>query len=165
MLSRKTSLVIAIVILVVFAGLVYTTVEKSTGAISTNVALSTGYLKVENNTKPIYFITNNTSYIEFNMTVLTTASQIYVYDISPLNNTSYVWTNLTSLGKQNYELLNITNGTTVTVNLTLNQAAVEKMAPFDPFTHSGIYVVKIIVISSQGDATGFGFGLAKSSYP
>ena len=87
---------------------------------------------------------------------------MYVYDISPLNNTSANWVNITYMnGTNNYEHVTITaNGTLVQLNLTVNQSAVSQMKMSDPLAGEFYpYIVQIIVISGNDNAGGFGFAL------
>lgn len=164
-MNSKVSVVIAVVVLVIFSYITYFTINNSSASVSGSSTPTQGYLKVVNDTQQLYMVTNTTESIQFNMTVYTSASSVYVYDISPLNNSSAVWVNLTSLGPDNYEQYSVHNGSTITINLSLNSSAVSLMKPFNPYELSGIYPVTIIVISSNDGVTGFGFGLAKMPLP
>lgn len=160
-MKTKGSLVIAVAVLIVFSYLAYSTIEKSTSNVSGSTTVTEGYLSVVNDTQKLYFVSNETTYVQFNMTVYTSAPSVYIYDISPLNNTSAVWVNLTSLGAKNYEQVDVQNGSVVSVNLSLNSTAVGEMKPFNPITMSGVYSVAIIVISSNDGVAAFGFGVGK----
>lgn len=160
-MNSKVSAVIAVVVLVVFSFIAYSIIDHSSASVSTNSTPTQGYLAVVNDTQQLYFVSNTTESLQFNITVYTTATTIYVYDISPLNNTSAVWVNLTSLGPDNYKQYNVQNGTTLTLNLTLNQSAISLMKPFNPYAMTGIYPVGIIIIGSNDGVADFGFGLAK----
>ncbi len=160
-MNSKSSMAIAVVVLVVFSIITYSVIAESNSSGSNTSSFKQGYLKVSNDTKQLYYLSNTTQSIQFNITVYTTTTSIFVYDISPLNNSSAVWTNITTLGPDNYGKYPVQNGTTLTLNLTVNQSAVSRMQPFNPITMTGIYTVSIIVIGSNDGVAGFGFGLVK----
>ena len=105
MMSKSISMTIAVVVLLVFAGMTYFTIEKT----SANVSLSEkGYLNVtlldingkqvnsspESKMAPIY---NSNDTITTELMVITNSTSIYLFDVSPLNNTTNTWTNTTEI--------------------------------------------------------------------
>ncbi len=161
MISLKAGIAVSIAALIVFGGVAYFTLAAPPPSLSLS---STGYFSVDNHTADAYFITNTTTSLDINFTAYSNVIPIsmYVYDISPVNNTSAVWTNITTLdGTANYmQITMTTNGTLEQLNLSINQAAVSQMALSDPAT--GIlhpYVVEIIIISANDNSAGFGFAL------
>ena len=161
MISLKAGIAISVAALIVFGGVAYFTLNASTPSLTLS---STGYFSIDNHTSKEYFVSNATSELNINFTVYSNILPIdmYVYDISPLNNTSANWVNITSMnGTNNYEHLTITaNGTLVQLNLTVNQSAVSQMKMSDPLAGEFYpYIVQIIVISGNDNAGGFGFAL------
>ena len=161
MISLKAGIAISVAALIVFGGVAYLTLNASTPSLTLT---STGYFSIDNHTSKEYFVNNASSVLNVNFTVYsnTFPIDIYVYDISPLNNTSANWVNITSMnGTNNYEHVTITsNGTLVQLNLTVNQSAVSHMKVSDPFAGELYpYIVQIIVISGNDNAGGFGFAL------
>jgi hypothetical protein len=161
MISLKAGIAISVAALIVFGGVAYFTLNAGTPSLTLS---STGYFSVDNHTSKEYFVSNATSELNINFTVYSNVLPIdvYVYDISPLNNTSANWVNLTSMnGTNNYEHVTITaNGTIVQLNLTVNQSAVSQMKMSDPLAGEFYpYIVQIIVISGNDNAGGFGFAL------
>ena len=161
MISLKAGIAISVAALIVFGGVAYFTLNASTPSLTLS---STGYFSVDNHTSKEYFVSNATSELNINFTVYSNVLPIdmFIYDISPLNNTSASWVNITSMnGTNNYEHVTITaNGTIVQLNLTLNQSAVSQMKMSDPLAGEFYpYIVQIIVISGNDNAGGFGFAL------
>lgn len=173
MISGKLSVLFAVIILVAFGTMAYVTIEKSSSDANLSGASLGGYIKVVNDTSPVYYITNGTTELKINFTLQSNSPTVYVYDISPLsNNTSSPLNALnitefnTSLFPYNYmKITNATNSTTtVTINLFLNSTVVSKMEsttnPRDPV----VYIVRIVLINGKDAASGFGFGLIKLPY-
>ena len=161
MISLKAGIAISVAALIVFGGVAYFTLNASTPSLTLS---STGYFSVDNHTSKEYFVSNATSELNINFTVYSNVLPIdmFIYDISPLNNTSASWVNITSMnGTNNYEHVTITaNGTIVQLNLTVNQSAVSQMKMSDPLAGEFYpYIVQIIVISGNDNAGGFGFAL------
>ncbi|MCL4451617.1 MAG: hypothetical protein M1327_03205 [Candidatus Thermoplasmatota archaeon] len=161
MISLKAGIAISIAALIVFGGVAFFTLNASTPSLSLK---SVGYFSIDNNTSKEYFVSNTTSTLSLNFTVYSSVlpMDMYVYDISPINNTSANWVNITSLnGSQNYDHVTISsNGTLVELNLTLNQTAISQMRISNPVSGQFYpYVVQIIVISGNDNAAGFGFAL------
>lgn len=105
MMSKSISMTIAVVVLLVFAGMTYFTLEKT----SANVSLSEkGYLNVtlldingkqvnsspESKMTPVF---NSNDTITTELMVVTNSTSIYLFDVSPLNNTTNTWTNTTEI--------------------------------------------------------------------
>ena len=105
MMSKSISMTIAVVVLLVFAGMTYFTIEKT----SANVSLSEkGYLNVtlldingkqvnsspESKMTPVF---NSNDTITTELMVITNSTSIYLFDVSPLNNTTNTWTNTTEI--------------------------------------------------------------------
>lgn len=171
MLSKKTSLAIGVIILVVFGSIAYVTIQKSSSSSSLSGLSSQGYLKVQNGTglDPVYYVNNSSTSISFNFTIYTNSPVVYIYDISPLNsshNSSLNNVNLTSFNETqypyNYILKNsTTNGTLIHMTLELNPEAIHLMKyttnPNDP----NVYVVKIVIINGKDGDSGFGFGVIR----
>jgi hypothetical protein len=170
MISGKLSVLFAVIILVAFGTMAYVTIEKSSSDANLSGASLGGYIKVVNETKPFYTITNETKEISINFTLQSNSPAVYVYDIDPLsNNTSSPLNSLnitefnTSLYPYNYmEITNTTNSTTsMTINLYFNSTVVSMMNlttnPRDP----AVYIVKIVLINGKDAAAGFGFGLIR----
>jgi hypothetical protein len=163
MISLKAGIAVSIAALIVFGGVAYLTLNASTPSLSLK---PTGYFSVDNHTAKEYFVNSSTQEIDINFTVYSNVVPIdaYIYDISPINNTSAIWTNITSLnGTNNYDHITIAaNGTIVYLQLTVNQSAVSRMKASDPLTGAFYpYIVQIIVISSNDNAGGFGFALLR----
>ncbi|WP_188680208.1 hypothetical protein [Thermogymnomonas acidicola] len=173
MISPKVSVVIAVVAILIFGGLTYTVAKEASSSTSISIS-SSGVLsitpeltpdsvyKVNSTTElPVYYVLPGMQYIWLNFTMNSTAPTVYVYDISPLNNTSTSWVNLTYFNKTEYPYNYITisnaNGTGIKVShrLYINESAYGMMKPDTP------YVVRIILISSQDKATGLGLILIK----
>lgn len=161
MISLKAGIAISIAALIVFGGVAFFTLNASSPSLSLK---SVGYFSIENNTSKEYFISNSSSTLSINFTAYSNVlpMDMYVYDISPINNTSANWVNITSLnGSQNYDHVTInSNGTQVELNLTLNQTAISQMKISNPLADQFYpYIVQIIVISGNDNAAGFGFAL------
>lgn len=173
MISGKLSVLFAVIILVAFGTMAYVTIEKSSSDANLSGAALGGYIKVVNDTRPAYFITNATRELSINITLQSNSPTVYVYDIAPLsNNTSSPLNALnitefnTSQFPYNYmEITNATNSTTtVTLNLFLNSSVVSKMELTTNPANPAVYVVKIVLINGKDAAAGFGFGLVKVPY-
>jgi len=163
MISLKAGIAISVAALIMFGSVAYFTLDASTPSLTLS---STGFFSIHNNTSKEYFVSNSTSELSINFTVYSNVlpTDIYVYDISPINNTSTKWVNITSLnGLNNFEHVTITsNGTLVELNLTVNQSAVSQMKLSDPLAGQFYpYIVQIIVISGNDNAGGFGFALLR----
>ena len=161
MISLKAGIAISIAVIVVFGGIAFFTLNASTPSLSLQ---STGYFSVDNHTEKAYFLNNTSSTLNINFTVYSSVVPIdmYVYDISPVNNTSATCTNITSIGgSYNYEHVNMnSNGTVFDLNMTVNQAAISLMKVSGPLNGTLYpYLVKIIIVSGNDNAAGFGFAL------
>ncbi len=173
MLSSKASISIGIVILILFSGVAYETIEHSSS--STTVSVSPGFLNVTpelspsinftnpatNVTYPLFYLLPTTQYIYLNFSMKSSSSTVYLYDISPLNNTTSVWLNLTSFNQTEYphNFVTISNASSTLKSyshkLYINKTAYEKMNPTISMYHPEIYHALIILISSNGNSTGF----------
>lgn len=166
MLGKTGAIAVAVVAIVLFAGMTYFTLEKSKPNLN---LVSAGYMSVRNDTQSVYFVSTATKQIQLNFTIFSSVvpTSVFMFDISPLNNSSAVttWQNLTYLGQNgaNYEKLSVTaNGTAFSVALMLNDSAVGLMKISNPANGTFYpYVVKIIFISSGINFGGFGLALVR----
>ncbi len=162
MLGRKSAFAIAIVSTVLLAGISYGLIFDT----PTNITgTQTGYLEVVNHTKSMYIITNSTQDLEINLTVYTSSSPIFVFDVSPLNNSSAIWQNISYFNYSgNYIQENVGNGSSISFQLFFNTSVVSQMK-ISNFTLGEIhpYIVKIIVLNENGGFGYFFFALARSS--
>ncbi|BAB60331.1 TVG1219474 [Thermoplasma volcanium GSS1] len=160
MLSRNATVAISVIVLIVFAGVAYEVIHNSSstsetlkisGNIKVKPDLKPSLTKTVNNTTyPIYLVSQNTNYIYLNFTLNSTSNTVYVYDISPLNSSTYSWTNLTFFnGTGNYvELANVSSvPINYSLKLYINKEAIPMMKPDIP------YDVVILFISDQGVST------------
>ena len=171
MLSKKTSLVLGVIILVVFGSIAYVTIERSSSDSSLSGLSTQGYLKIQNGSglSPVYYVNNSSTSISFNFTLYTNSPVVYMYDISPLNsshNSSLNSVNLTSFNTSdypyNYILQNNTaNGTLVHMTLELNSNAIHLMKYTTNPDNPQVYVVKIVIINGKDGDSGFGFGVIR----
>jgi uncharacterized protein (UPF0333 family) len=170
MISGKLSVLFAVIILVAFGTMAYVTIEKSSSDANLSGAALGGYIKVVNDTRPAYFITNATRELSINFTLQSNSPTVYVYDISPLSNNTSSPLNALNITEFNisqfpYNYMEITNATnsttTVTLNLFLNSSVVSKMELTTNPANPAVYVVKIVLINGKDAAAGFGFGLIK----
>jgi len=121
MISKGASITIAVVALLIFAGMTYFTIEKT----SASVALSEkGYLNVTMleldgrtvNATPesrIAYIDSSNESITVTLKIVTNGTSIYLFDISPVNNTTTTWNNITEINTFNNATYNViySNGT------------------------------------------------------
>ncbi len=134
MLSTKVSIAIAIAVLIIFSGVAFETIEHSSS--SKGVSIAAGYLKVKPN-------------------------PVYLYDVSPIDNASYVWTNITSFNHTKYpnNFVEITNASSTPVKysykLYVNKSAYEEMKVTINPEQPHIYHALIILISANGNSAGF----------
>lgn len=170
MISGKVSVLFAAIILVAFGTMAYVTIEKSSSDANLSGASLGGYIKVVNDTKPFYEITNETTELSVNFTLQSNSPVVYIFDINPLsNNTSSPLNSLnitefnTTLYPDNYiKITNATNSTTqMTISLYFISSVVSKMNLTTNPVAPTVYLVKIILVNGKDAATGFGFGLIK----
>jgi hypothetical protein len=162
MLSSKSALAISCAVIIIFAGISYVTIVKSSQGISIGPGRHS-YLSINSDASDLYLLSRNTTYIFFNLTLYTAPTTIYLLDISPLNASAYQWVNITSFPNQNnYEVLSVSNGTVVPVKLLVNQQALNKMPVFNPSDKSTYFRVLLLVISSSGGEAATGFAVARA---
>ncbi|MCL4330014.1 MAG: hypothetical protein M1533_03320 [Candidatus Thermoplasmatota archaeon] len=163
MISKKVTAFITVLSVVLMTFLTVGTLYETHPSIS----LSTnGYLDVDNHTEQYYAVTDNTSQLVINFTIYTSSPTLYIYDISPINNTSAVWQNLTcfnsSVYPHNYIKTSVSNGTLISLTLMLNSSAVRQMKLSNPSAGEvSPYIVKILIFNGAMAATGFGFALLR----
>lgn len=170
MISGKLSVLFAVIILVAFGTMAYVTIEKSSADANLSGSALGGYIKVVNNTKSYYCISNESKGLSINFTLQSNSPVVYVYDIDPLSNNTTSPLNAlnitefnTTLYPDNYmKITNATNSTTpMTIHLYFNSTVVSKMAITTNQSHPTVYIVKIVLINGKDAATGFGFGLIR----
>ncbi len=163
MLSKKVTALITVLSLVTMTFLTVGTLYETHPAIS----LSTnGYLVVDNHTEPYYTVNESSTQLEINFTIYTSSPTVYIYDLSPLNNTSSIWQNITYLNTSayphNYIKTSISNGTLISLTLLLNTSVIQQMKFSNPLIGEvNPYLVKIIIFNGQMAASGFGFALLR----
>lgn len=120
MMSKSISMTIAVVVLLVFAGMTYFTIEKTSATVSLS---EKGYLNVtlldingkqvnSSQESQIASVFNSNDTITIGLKVVTNSTSIYLFDVSPLNNTTNTWTNTTEISMFDNATYNIiyTNG-------------------------------------------------------
>ncbi|MEM0136328.1 MAG: hypothetical protein QXU18_14075 [Thermoplasmatales archaeon] len=117
MISKSTGITIAVVVLVIFAGVAYFTIEKTSASVSIsekgymNVTLLDINRKAVNSSheSQMALIANSSENITLELKVVTNGTSVYVFDVSPVNNTSETWNNVTEISgfsNASYEMIN-----------------------------------------------------------
>lgn len=160
MITRRQSIVIGVVFLLVFIGIAYETLNSAS---STSLSVSTAgsSMNVTYNGPEVYEITNETTSISLNFSVVSPATTAYIYDVAPLNNTTSIWQNITYLNNRgNYMTYPLVNGTNIIhITLNVNDSVVNQMPFYNGKT--GVFLDKIIILSSSLGGGGFGFAIVR----
>lgn len=115
MISKSASITIAVVALVIFAGITYFTIENTSASVSLS---EKGYLNAtlfELNGKPVNNslesrfapVGKDNQSIVIGLKIVTNGSSVYVFDISPVNNNTATWNNVTQITKFDNATYNI----------------------------------------------------------
>lgn len=178
MLSRKSAVVIAIVMLAIFSGVTIETIGHGSSTLTdSSISSSSNALMVYSpENASVIPVSSAAEVIQVNLSINSSVSPVYIYDLSPANLsafsgvssvTLYSMPNLTHLNKTlypyNYLEQNVTvdENTTIHLSLYLNSTDFSKMNTSIP-TEGKIYpyVVEVLVESSSG-AAGIGFTIIK----
>ena len=155
MISRKTSIVIAIVLLIIFAFMTVETIGNSSSSISTSTvkpspsSLSV-YLPQNGSAIPV---TQSTSSLTLNMSVTSSEPTVYIYDLilnnSPIQNFTHF--NLSKY-PYNYMTVSVNPGVNETVQITLvfNLTDLSEMNYSYPPSHIVPYPVSLLIENSVG---------------
>ncbi len=152
MLSNRASIAISVVALIIFVGVAYEVTGHSSS--STSISISGNMevkpdltpamsVTVNNTTYPIYFISPYTKTITLNFTLNSTSDPVYIYDIAPLNKSSYAWQNITYFNSTgNY--VEITNATSTpqnySITLYVNTTLISSMKPEKPYADTILFI-------------------------
>ncbi|MCL4421392.1 MAG: hypothetical protein M1477_06855 [Candidatus Thermoplasmatota archaeon] len=175
MMSKSISMTIAVVVLLVFAGMTYFTIEKT----SANVSLSEkGYLNVtlldingkqvnsspESKMAPIY---NSNDTITTELMVITNSTSIYLFDVSPLNNTTNTWTNTTEISMFDNATYNIiyANGSKTPVYYYPKLAVTSNYIRYNITNPNGLNETVYINLTLSVNQKGFNEMKQSSPYP
>ena len=185
MLGKKANLAITAVVLIVFSGMTYTTIFDS----STQLNVSAGYLNATATSDKTLIIISSPGIIQFNVTVKTDASSVFIFSIGNVtvgtsqittdgvthivndttNITTFVHTktiyngiNCNSTNNYNYvEISNFKNDTEIKLFLNVTSLAFEHMQTFSPNNIKTVYRVGILVMGSNNGEQFLGFGIGK----
>lgn len=157
MINRNTSIVIAVVLLVLFAFMTIETIDNSSSSISTSTVKTSSsslsvYLPQNGSAIPI---TQSTVSITLNFSVNSAEPTVYIYDlvINDSGMQNFTHFNLTKY-PYNYETVSVSPNTNVTfsVNLFFNSTDVSEMNYSSPPAHVVPYAVSILIENSVGAA-------------
>ena len=175
MMSKSISMTIAVVVLLVFAGMTYFTIEKT----SANVSLSEkGYLNVtlldingkqvnsspESKMTPVF---NSNDTITTELMVITNSTSIYLFDVSPLNNTTDTWTNTTEISMFDNATYNIiyANGSKTPVYYYPKLAVTSNYIRYNITNPNGLNETVYINLTLSVNQKGFNEMKQSSPYP
>ncbi len=157
MIGRKSSLVIAIVLLIIFSFMTVETIDNSSSSISTSsVKPSPSSLSVylpENGS--VIPVTQSTTSITLNLSVKSAESTVYIYDLilndSPIQNFTHF-----NISKYPYNYMNVPvkPGINETIQITLffNLTDLSEMNYSYPPSHIVPYPVSLLIENSVGAA-------------
>ncbi len=175
MMSKSISMTIAVVVLLVFAGMTYFTIEKT----SANVSLSEkGYLNVtlldingkQVNSSPeskMASIYNSNDTITTELMIITNSTSIYLFDVSPLNNTTNTWTNTTEISMFDNATYNIiyANGSKTPVYYYPKLAVTSNYIRYNITNPNGLNETVYINLTLSVNQKGFNEMKQSSPYP
>ncbi|MGC8562197.1 MAG: hypothetical protein ACP5UZ_04345 [Thermoplasmata archaeon] len=177
MMSRKVSVIIAVIVLIIFSTITLETIDHSsttlTSTVSSDKTQVVLYSPINDTSIPI---SNQNVTINFNLSITSKLPNLYLFDISPSNVSSLPTVdgvhllslvNLTYLNKTlypyNYRILNVTPGENSTFGVTLyiNSSQFDAMNVSDPLKDQIYpYLVEIVAETSSGAAV-IGFTILK----
>ncbi len=178
MISGRSAIVIAVVMLAVFSGVTIETIGHGSSSLSSSsISASSSAVKVYSPQNGTAFPVNSSGEaVNVSLSITSQDSPVYIYDISPANLSAfsssapikvYSLPNLTyfnrSLYPYNYIEDNVTTGANNTINLTLYINATDFSAikvSIPPEGKIYPYIVEILVESSSG-AAGIGFSIIR----
>ncbi|MEM0141072.1 MAG: hypothetical protein QXN66_03425 [Thermoplasmatales archaeon] len=164
MLSKRMGIVISIIVLIIFSGLAVGTIEKSSTSLSTSLSSSASEVRLysPSNGSTVPLATSNST-VRLNLSVNSSVSSVYIFDISPTSVPSehgiqlYSLPNLTYLNRtlypMNYEMVSVKPNvnTTISIVLYINSSAFQQMKISNLLKDEIYpYLIEILVETSSG---------------
>ncbi len=178
MLSSRSAIVIAVVMLAIFSGVTIETIGHGSSSLSSSsLSASSGSVRIYSPQNGSAFLVNSSAEtINVSLSIISQDSPVYIYDISPSNLSGfagvtslrvYSLPNLTyfnrTLYPYNYMEQNVTTGANSTISLTLfiNSTDFSDMNVSIPQEGKYYpYLVEILAETSSG-AAGIGFTILR----
>ncbi|MGC8645370.1 MAG: hypothetical protein ACP5UO_03775 [Thermoplasmata archaeon] len=170
MLSRRSGIVITVVVLIIFSGLAVGTIEKSSSTLAASPSSASSKISLysPSNGKMMPLTSPNDT-IKLNLSVNTSASEVYIFPISPSSPVSVDGLQLLSVPNMmylnkssypyNYEVASIRPNVNTTVEITLyvNSSAFEEMKISDPMKDEVYPYIEEILVETSGGASAIAF--------
>ena len=160
MLGSLGNKILSVILIVIFVSVVTVTIYESNVSVSTS--LSTSQFPIKANLSYTAEISGATM-IQYNFTALETVNSLYIFDYSNVTNGT-VSVNATAFNATqypgNYMKIDVVNGTQVTLDLYVSEAAFHNMHYFNN-SLSSMTIVKIIMFTASGNYAYAGFAIAK----
>ncbi|MEM0136284.1 MAG: hypothetical protein QXU18_13840 [Thermoplasmatales archaeon] len=164
MLSKRSGIIISVIVVIIFSVVAVGTIERSSTSLTTSLTSAQSDVQLyspSNGTTFLLEAPNDT--IHLNLSINSTSSSLYIFDISPASPPSvhgiqlYSLPDLTYLNKtlypMNYEVVNVNpdTNTTFTITLYVNSSVFQQMKVSNPIKEEIYpYLVEILVESSNG---------------
>ncbi|MCL4345291.1 MAG: hypothetical protein M1375_02270 [Candidatus Thermoplasmatota archaeon] len=160
MLGRTSTAIVSVILVIIFVSVATATVFTSNSTVTTT---SSGYAKIVPDSKNITYVAQP-RVIYFNFTLYSNDTTLYVFDYNNVTHNGQS-VNVTCFNTTkypgNYILLNnFVNGTEIHLKLYMNSTNYNYIH-IDQETHTGISIVRIIVMSTSGAFAATGFAIVK----
>ncbi|MEM0134799.1 MAG: hypothetical protein QXT48_03520 [Thermoplasmatales archaeon] len=164
MLSRRSGIIISVIVIVIFSVIAVGTIEKSSTSLTTSLSSAQSELHLYSPSNGSTFVLESPNdTIHLNISINSSSSRLYIFDISPASPPTvgsiqlYSLPGLTYLNKtlypMNYEVVNVNPGinTTFPITLYVNSSVFQQMKISNPMKDEIYpYLVEVLVESSSG---------------